>query len=106
MINPDSRAARKALSEGTGDDAGHLIAGRFAAVGIVENPGLQNWIANRSAGTWFQMEENWAEKLERGFGIRVVVHELTDVDQSRPIRRNVEWEEITPAGRTFSHSMI
>lgn len=103
VVNPSSATARRKLSPGTGDDAGHLIAGRFGA-GATQNLGLQNWVANRS-GSWYKMEDDWAAKLEAGYGIRVKISEFSYLGESRGAWRRVEWTEVWPTGRISVHSL-
>lgn len=103
VVNPSSAVARRKLSPGTGDDAGHLIAGRFGAPGKAENLGLQNWIAN--TGSWYKMEDAWAVKLEAGYGIRVKISEFSYRGESRGAWRRVEWTEVSPTGRISVHSL-
>ena len=61
-------------------------------------------------GTWKQMENRWAEKLESGSDIEVTVQEFTSAGETRPWKREVRWKETSPNGtvseesRTFLNS--
>ena len=66
-------AAQKAVSAGTGDDAGHLIGNRFGAPGTAENLGRQHWLINE--GEYRKLENYWEKKLKKGTGIEVTVTE-------------------------------
>lgn len=92
-----SKSAQTGVSAGTGDHAGHLIGDRFGASGGAENLSLQNWKAN-SNGTFYQLEDMWAKKLEKGTGIEVTVTDITRKGEDRPFMRRVEWTEISPDG--------
>lgn len=92
-----SQASQRLVSEGIGEDAGHLIGNRFGAPGGVENLSPQNWMQNRY-GTFKKLENDWAQKLKNGIGIEVNVKDVYKVGESRPWRRIVEWTEIHPNG--------
>jgi hypothetical protein len=94
-----SIASQKDLSSGTGDDAGHLIGDRFGAPGTAENLSLQNWRTNRG-GTYGDLENTWAGKLEDGIGVEVRVTDVTRKGENRPYLRKVEWNELFPDGTT------
>lgn len=97
--------AQKGVSTGSGDDAGHLIGNQFGAPGDARNLSLQNWIMNRGAGTWHDLEKQWAELLRKGHKVRV---KITDVAEpgKRPYHRKAEWTVIQPDGRTTTlHSL-
>lgn len=93
-----SRADQSALSRQTGDDAGHLIANQFGAPGDLRNLTLQNRVTNRW-GTYRDLERKWAELLENGSGIEVVVTDRFRMGKARPYRRDVRWTEIDRHGR-------
>lgn len=95
-----SRAAQKAVSEGTGDDAGHRIAARFAGPPDISNLARQNRIQNRW-GTYYKLEDDWAGKLESGVRIIVRVSDLYKPGAVRPFARRAEWREIYPDGRVI-----
>jgi len=97
------------VSEGTGEDAGHLIGIRFGAPGGFCNLGLQNSNMNRraprqyqgafqgSGGSYLDLENQWERKLHAGWEIYVVVTDKYRVeDTERPIGRKVVWDEISP----------
>ncbi|MDZ7637376.1 MAG: DNA/RNA non-specific endonuclease [Bryobacterales bacterium] len=92
-----NEAAQRLISEGIGEDAGHLIGNRFGAPGGVENLSPQNWAQNRF-GTFKKLENQWADKLKNGIGIEVNVKDVYKPGETRPWRRIVEWTEIQPNG--------
>lgn len=95
------QASQRLVSEGLGEDAGHLIGNRFGAPGGVENLSPQNWMQNRY-GTFKNLENSWAEKLQNGIGIEVNVKDVYKAGETRPWRRIVEWTEIHPNGGRIS----
>jgi hypothetical protein len=99
-----SQAAQRGVSEGTGDDAGHLIGNRFGAPGGPENLSAQNWVANRY-GSYKNLEDAWAEALRNGCDIEVVVTDVTRPDEDRPFMREVRWTEVRPDGRRLSQNL-
>lgn len=105
VINPISAKARKLVSSGTGDDAGHFIAGQFGGPGKVENLSLQNWVQNRGGGTWYDQEQRWADKLNEGYKVRVKVTEWAEVGK-RPHHRKAEWWYTHPDGKTTHYDSL
>jgi|GEM_PF-4364230 len=99
-----STAAQREVSEGSGDDAGHLIGNRFGAPGGAENLSTQNWIANRY-GSFKNLENSWAEALRNGSDIDVVVTDVTLPDEDRPFMRKVEWTETHPDGKRVAQNL-
>jgi hypothetical protein len=99
-----SRVAQRGVSEGSGDDAGHLIGDRFGAPGGPENLSAQNWVANRY-GTYKTLEDTWAEALRNGCEIEVVVTDVTRPDEDRPFMREVRWVEVRPDGQRLSQNV-
>lgn len=99
-----NEAAQRLISEGIGEDAGHLIGNRFGAPGGVENLSPQNWQQNRY-GTFKKLENEWADKLKNGIGIEVTVKDVFKQGETRPWRRIVEWTEIHPNGGTTKGSL-
>ncbi len=97
-----SSYAQKGVSSGSGDDAGHLIGNQFGPPGDQRNLSLQNWIMNRGAGTWHDLEKQWADLLQKGHKIRVKVTDIAEVGK-RPYHRKVEWTVVQPDGRTTTH---
>jgi len=95
-----SKSAQSAMSSGTGDDAGHLIGDRFGAPGDASNLNPQNWIANRH-GTYKDLENEWAQKLQGGHGIDVTVQDIMKAGETRPFARKVKWTETTPQGNVI-----
>ncbi len=102
VLTHRSPYAQKGVSTGTGDDAGHLIGNQFGAPGDQRNLSLQNWIMNRGAGTWHDLEKQWADLLQKGHKVRIKVTDIADPGQ-RPYHRKVEWTVIQPDGRTTTH---
>jgi hypothetical protein len=99
-----SKSAQASVSNGTGDDAGHLIGNRFGATGEQINLSPQNWISNRG-GTFKHLEDGWERKLQEGWGIEVTVVDITKKSADRPFMRRVEWTEISPTGQRTTHSL-
>jgi hypothetical protein len=95
-----SKSQQRKVSSGTGDDAGHLIGDQFGAPGDARNLSLQNWRANQGGGTFHDLEGRWADKLQKGYKIRVKVTDIADAGNPRPYHRQVEWIEVAPDGRT------
>lgn len=95
---------QKAVSAGSGDDAGHLIGKQFGAPGDARNLSRQNWRQNESGGTWHDLEKSWANKLKSGTGVKVKVKEFTPEGADRPLWREIEWEEISPNGMVTKYT--
>jgi hypothetical protein len=93
-----STAAQRSVAGGTGDDAGHLIGNQFGAPGDARNLTPQNWIANRGGGTFYELEQTWAEKLSQGSQVEVTVTDVTRAGEDRPFMREVKWTETQPNG--------
>lgn len=53
------RSAQSAVSSGSGDHAGHLIADQFGAPGDARNLSRQNRIMNSGGGTFHDLERRW-----------------------------------------------
>jgi DNA/RNA non-specific endonuclease len=85
--------AQRAVSRGTGDDAGHLIGHQFGGPEIPGNLSLQHYGQNRGGGTFYDLEKRWAEKLQAGVSIDVEIREMTRAGEDRPYHRHVEWTE-------------
>ncbi|WP_020466297.1 DUF6861 domain-containing protein [Singulisphaera acidiphila] len=96
--------AQRGVSEGSGDDAGHLIGNRFGAPGGPENLSLQNWVANRY-GTYKGLEDTWAEALHRGSDIEVTVTDVTRPNEDRPFMREVRWTETQADGKRLAENL-
>ena len=94
----------KKISSSTGDDIGHFIGERFGPPDLPGNYGPQNWMQNQF-GTWKQMENRWAEKLQSGSDIEVTVQEFTRPGETRPWKREVQWKETSPNGSVSEESM-
>lgn len=116
VLQHRSPSAQRALSEGTGDHAGHLIGNQFGAPGGGLNLGLLNANINTYApkvqqvwagqgGSYLKLEQQWEQKLKNGYGIEVRVRDRYRVGEERPIARHVEWTETTPKGGTSRHSL-
>ena len=99
-----SQAAQRSISEGIGEDAGHLIGNRFGAPGGVENLSPQNWAQNRY-GTFKNLENIWADKLKNGIGVEVNVKDIYKAGEARPWRRIVEWTEVHPNGGRLTEKL-
>ena len=46
------------------DDGGHLFATQFYGSGDIDNMVAMNRQVNRSGGSWYAMEQEWANALE------------------------------------------
>jgi hypothetical protein len=97
-----SPTAQRNVSGGTGDDAGHQIADRFGARGDQKNLVRQNWKQNRGGGTFYDLEKQWDQLLASGHKVRVKVSDLFDAGAARPMHRKVEWEVVSPDGKSQS----
>lgn len=100
-----SRNEQRKVSSGTGDDAGHLIGDRFGAPGDGRNLTAQHRYMNQN-GTYRQLEDKWAEKLQEGTGIEVKITDVTKKGEDRPFMRKAEWKEIAPDGSESTHELI
>jgi hypothetical protein len=98
-----SKAEQRQTSHRTGDDAGHLIGARFGAPGSSENLSRQNWIQNRGAGTFSQLENVWEAKLKAGVAIHAHVTDVYRKGENRPIGRLVSWTETAADGTRTEH---
>lgn len=114
-------SAQSDMSHGTGDHAGHRIGVQFGAPGDARNMSLQNANMNTYApkvlqetfgghgASYLKMEQEWAEKLQEGYGIRATVRDMYRPGEVRPFARQVEWIETSPNGvvktdtRTFGN---
>lgn len=99
-----STSAQRAVSRGTGDDAGHLIGNIFGGSGGIENLSPQNWIQNRY-GTFRSLERQWTDQLRNGAQIRAKVTDIYRMGEDRPFMRNVQWQVTITGGATFSNSL-
>lgn len=102
--------AQRAISSGTGEHAGHRIGVQFGAPGDASNMALQNANMNTFApktlqpafqgngASYLKMEQDWADKLQNGYGIQVRVRDKYRPGEERPLSREVEWTEISPLG--------
>ena len=95
--------ARRAVSGGTGDDAGHLIKKSAGAPEDVRNLSRQNWISNR-IGSWRSLEKTWDAKQRSGIKINVTVTDVTKKGEKRPYWRHVEWTETSINGTVMRDS--
>jgi hypothetical protein len=101
-------SAQRAMSNGTGDHAGHMIGIQFGAPGDVRNLGLQNANMNTFApkslqaafqghgGSYHDLESRWSERLKEGYKIRVTVRDKYRKGENRPFTRWVQWIETKP----------
>lgn len=99
-----SKGGQESVSEGTGDDAGHLIANLFGGAGDARNLSMQHFEANEF-GTWKQLENMWARKLKEGIVIHATVSDTIPKGEKRPTKRQAVWTETTKDGKTTSHKM-
>jgi predicted ABC-type ATPase len=90
---PRDLAAQRAVSRGTGDDAGHLIGHQFGGPETPSNLSLQHHAQNQGGGTYYNLEQRWAEKLLAGVPVEVEIREMTRAGEVRPYHRHVEWTE-------------
>jgi len=104
VVEHRSQGAQRAVSKGTGDDAGHLIDNRFGAPGGGENLSPQNWKANRH-GTYKDLGDKWAAKRKRGIEIDVQVTDVTRAGEDRPFLREVQWTETAPDGSATTYKL-
>ena len=103
---------QRAVSSGTGEHAGHLIAIQFGAPGDLRNLGLQNPNMNTFApkplqeafqgpgGSYHNLESKWAGLLEQGYSVRVTVVDKYRSGENRPCTRSVTWTETSPQGHS------
>ena len=101
-------AAQRAMSNGTGEHAGHLIGIQFGAPGDIRNLGLQNPNMNTFApkslhaafrghgGSYHDLESEWTQQLKAGSKIRVTVRDKYRAGENRPFTRWVQWSETKP----------
>ena len=106
------RTELKKISEGTGEHAGHRIARRFGGPDCPENLGLQNpnintwspkavrdeYYCTDGGASYYKLEAEWAQKLEDGWSIFVIVRDQIPVNGKRPAYRDVTWTEVSPTG--------
>jgi hypothetical protein len=102
--------AQREVSSGTGEHAGHLIGIQFGAPGDLRNLGLQNPNMNTfapkplqeafqgSGGSYHRVESGWADLLEQGCRVEVVVTDKYRSGENRPFTRSVSWIEFSPGG--------
>jgi DNA/RNA non-specific endonuclease len=100
-----SRKAHEAISKGSGDHAGHLIARRFGGPDAACNLARQNYMQNRGGGTYYTVEDIWAEALDGGAEVYVTVREKTLLGKDRTFYRDAEWT-ITSKTKGETHDKI
>ena len=83
------------MSRGTGDDAGHLIGHQFGGPETPANLSLQHHAQNQGGGTYYNLEQRWADKVLSGTDVEVEIRETNRAGDDRPIHRHVEWTETT-----------
>jgi hypothetical protein len=100
--------AQRALSQGTGEHAGHLIGTQFGAPGDARNLGLQNpnmnsYVPRRlqpifqsAGGSYLKLELHWRDLLESGKRVKVEVQDRYRPQEERPFYRRVEWWMMEP----------
>ncbi len=101
---PRDLAAQRAVSRGTGDDAGHLIGHQFGGPETPANLSLQHHAQNQGGGTYYNLEQRWAEKRLAGIEVDVEIRETKRVGDDRPFHRHVEWTE--GAGQTLQYGEL
>ncbi len=85
--------AQRAVSKGRGDDAGHLIAHQFGGPEAPYNLSIQNYRQNQGGGTYWDLEQRWANELKNGVEVDVTVREMSRKGEDRPYHRHVSWLE-------------
>lgn len=67
------------------DDGGHLIATRFGGSGELDNLVPMSQDINRRGGEWYELEDTWANELEKGNEVNVQIYmEYSDDESKRP----------------------
>ncbi len=95
---PRDIQAQRAVSRGTGYDAGHLIGHQFGGPEIPGNLSLQNHLMNQGGGTFYNVEQRWAASLAQGDTVDVHVTEYTRATDSAFLYRRVESVTTNPQG--------
>ena len=95
---PRNLAQQRAVSRGTGYDAGHLIGHQFGGPETPANLSLQNHLQNQGGGTYYTLESGFAEALTAGTAISVHVREMTKAADPAYLYRHVAWVETRPDG--------
>jgi hypothetical protein len=109
---PRNSAELRKISSGTGEHAGHLAAHRFGGPDVPENLGLQNpnmnswspkdvrneFYCTDGGASYYKLEDEWAEKLEEGWKIKVTIRDKYRVGETRPAYREVLYTETSPKG--------
>ena len=91
--------AQRALSQGTGYHAGHLIAHRFGGPEIAGNLSLQNHLINQGGGAYFKQEQRWADELRAGNAVAVHIREVSRDDASPAFQyRDIQTVITKPTG--------
>ncbi len=102
--------AQWAVSHGTGEHAGHLIATQFGAPGDTRNLGLQNPNMNTfaprhlhaaflgSGGAYRRTEIEWGALLESGTRVKVVIEDKYRKGEARFIGRTAQWWTMKAGG--------
>lgn len=106
-------SAKRKVSQGTGEDAGHRIGQRFGAPCDSTNLSLQNHNINTYApkdlqeaflgngASYLKMEDEWEALLQAGYKIVVKVRDRYRRGESRPFARDVEALITPPNGTAF-----
>jgi hypothetical protein len=100
--NKSKRNAKehKAVSAGTGDDAGHLIARKFGGPDLPCNFTRQNYKQNRGGGTYYDAETEWSSLLAKGEQVWVQVKAKTrEGGIDRTFYREVQWKSRAKGGK-------
>lgn len=65
------------------DDGGHLIASRFGGSGEIDNLVPMSQDINRPGGEWYELEDSWADELDKGNEVNVQIYIEYDDDESQ-----------------------
>lgn len=75
------------------DDGGHLLANQFGGPGEQINIVPMSSTLNRYPGDWWQMEQDWASKIQNGVNITNIKIDIIYSSNGRPTNFNVSWYE-------------
>lgn len=103
---PRDLEAQRAVSRGTGYDAGHLIGHQFGGPEIPGNLSLQNHLMNQGGGTFYNLEQSWAASLAEGKAVAVHVTEYTRDQDTAFLYRKVETVTTAPSGEVTRDELL
>jgi len=95
---PRDLAQQRAVSRGTGYDAGHLIGHQYGGPETPANLSLQNHLQNQGGGTYYNLESHFAEALAADTAVSVHVREMTKANDPAYLYRHVAWVETQSNG--------